>query len=285
MTFSQTWANAASLASSPPPIAAISAVMHVPIFAPSMTAIPASSPRTLEVRNPIAIPVIAVLDWIMAVMRAPAAMPTRICSFKDKRSLWTASTDVRGSDNASNPFIAVKTDAMPRRTIPALLQTTFLVKINIPPAIAIGIRIFPKSKVINSVLNVVPIFVPNIIPIDWGKVRILAEINPIAKTMTVELLWRTAVTNVPVAIPLNGVLVNFWSSRFSRFPEILNIPILIMVIPKMNSPMHKQNKTMYFTASTPFTSLWPVRGENDSFFLYGRRLGLLNRDYFKKDGH
>lgn len=70
-TLSQTWANAASLDSFPPPMEAIRAVIHVPIFAPRTIAIPASSCKEPVNRKLMAIPVIAVLDWIMAVMIVP----------------------------------------------------------------------------------------------------------------------------------------------------------------------------------------------------------------------
>jgi hypothetical protein len=90
----------------------------------------------------------------------------------------------------------------------------------IAPMTASGTMAASISKVINSVLKVVPILVPRIIPIDCGKVIIFAEIKPIVMTITAVLLCRRAVMNVPVNMPLKGVLVSLISQDLSFSAEI-----------------------------------------------------------------
>jgi hypothetical protein len=103
----------------------------------------------------------------------------------------------------------------------------------------------------SSVLKVVPILVPRMIPIDCGNVRILADISPIVMTMTEELLWRRAVTAVPVSIPFSGVRVNFINHIFNLSPDRLKSPILIMVMPKINKLMQIANNRICSILFTP----------------------------------
>lgn len=78
---------------------------------------------------------------------------------------------------------------------------------------------------------------------------IFAEIKPIVMTMTAVLLCNNAVTKVPVTIPFSGVLVSFVSHPFNLFPDKLNNPNLIMVMPKINNKINKINNTMYSMSS------------------------------------
>lgn len=152
--------------------------------------------------------------------------------------------EVNGTASISNPFIAAKTEEIPNSSIPILLAFLFLNKISRAPQIAKGTRTLSILNVINSVLKVVPIFVPSIIPIDCGNVIILAEINPIVITITAVLLCRSAVMNVPVSIPFSGVLVNLINQPFNLFADKLNRANLIMVIPKINNKMQRTNNSM-----------------------------------------
>lgn len=113
--------------------------------------------------------------------------------------------------------------------------------ISIAPTIAIGTSNESISKVMNSVVIVVPIFVPRIIPIDCLKVMTLAEIKPIVITITAELLCKIPVTRVPTNNPLNGVLVNLISQRSRDWAEALNRPVLNRVIPKINNNIKRIN--------------------------------------------
>jgi hypothetical protein len=175
--------------------------------------------------------------------------------------------EVNGCANSSKPFIAVNTAAIPKMSIPILRTFLLLKKMRKAPVIANGTRILSKLNVIHSVLNVVPIFVPKIIPIDWGNVMILAEIRPIVMTMTAVLLCKRAVINVPVNIPFNGVLVSFISQSLNLSADKLNNPILIIVIPKINKRINKINNSMYSMSFSPSFIHCMVREKRTCQFL------------------
>lgn len=80
---------------------------------------------------------------------------------------------------------------------------------------------------------------------------IFAEIKPIVMTMTAVLLCNNAVTKVPVTIPFSGVLVSLVSHPFNLFPDKLNNPNLIMVMPKINNKINNINNSMYSMSSPP----------------------------------
>jgi hypothetical protein len=151
--------------------------------------------------------------------------------------------------------MAVKTEAIPNTVMPMLRVFLFWNKMRIAPMTASGAMAASISKVINSVLKVVPILVPRIIPIDCGKVIIFAEISPIVMTITAVLLCRRAVMNVPVSIPFNGVLVSLISQDLSFSADILNNPIRMIFMPKINNKIQKINKTIYCMSQPLFHSM------------------------------
>lgn len=102
----------------------------------------------------------------MAVMTAPVKILKRILSFMERIKLLMNGSAVNGLARSSKPFIDVKTEAIPKVTIPMLLIFIGLKKVSNAPMIASGTKTLSRLKVISSVLKVVPILVPKMIPID-----------------------------------------------------------------------------------------------------------------------
>lgn len=200
-------------------------------------AIPVSKSIVPAVRKPIMIPVVAVLDWIMAVMTMPAKTAYRWLSSNARSRRLICSTFFSVPAKYSNPLMAANTQEIPNKTNPILRGLFFLNRTRMLPAIANGIRYASILKVINSVVKVVPIFVPSIIPIDCGKVSSLAETNPIVMIITAELLCKTAVIKVPMITPFQGAFVNLTSHLFNESAERFMRPDLNNVIPYMNKPI------------------------------------------------
>ncbi len=136
-----------------------------------------------------------------------------------------------------NPPIAAKMAEMPMSDIPKLLGKTLGMKQSRAPQMTPGMIHLSNVKLMNSAVRVEPIFVPSIIPIVCGKVKLPAETSPTVMTMTAELLWRTPVKRVPAINPFHGLSVTFARKVFSAAPDILNSPIRNTDIPARNIAM------------------------------------------------
>ena len=84
--FTRTWTSAARHASRDLPIAARTAVIAVPIFAPRMIAIPVSSSSSPLAPITMTMPVVALDDCTRPVNTAPISRPTRGELFSANRS-------------------------------------------------------------------------------------------------------------------------------------------------------------------------------------------------------
>ena len=230
-TLSQTWANAVNLASLPAPTLANKPVTHVPILAPNIMIIAISKGKIPAFKKLIAIPVTTVLDCIIAVIRTPTKKAYRICWSSKSNICFMTGVFVKGVASLSNPTIAAKIPPNPIRTKPVLLIHMILkIRQQIPVRIN-GITKLDKSKEMNPNVNVVPIFVPKIIPIVCGNTSNLVETKPMVIIITAELLCKMLVTIMPANIPLVGVCVTFFNHRSSFFPEIAKSPMRIHVMP------------------------------------------------------
>jgi hypothetical protein len=107
-----------------------------------------------------------------------------------------------------------------------------------------------KAK--NSTVTVVPIFVPRIIPMERLNVNCPAAIKPIVITITAELLCKMAVTIIPKISPFKGESFNFYNHLFIRSPDMLNNPILKMVIPAKNKIIKRTNIKIESKSITPW---------------------------------
>ena len=131
---------------------------------------------------------------------------------------------------------------IPISDIPMLLGNAFGMKQRKAPLTTPGMIQRSREKVMNSAVKVDPIFVPRIIPIVCGNVKLPAETRPTVMTITAELLCRIPVKMVPAKKPFHGLSVTFERKVFNAAPDILNSPIRKTDIPAKNIAMNKRNK-------------------------------------------
>src|SRR5690606_8406 len=120
-----------------------------------------------------------------------------------------------------------------------------------------------------SAVNVVPIFVPRIIPIDCLKVKYPVAINPTTRTITAELLWIIAVMIMPVNKPFIGLFVKRISHTLNLSPVRLYKPVLITVIPNKKMAINTANNDISSIIYLhPYHIVWTRLLENDYLDLF-----------------
>ena len=140
----------------------------------------------------------------------------------------------------------VKRMPKPRKISPKVLLLPRLMNIiRIMPTMAASgasvvglnnsIRTFPLEfrsiKRMICAVMVVPILAPKTILTDCFRLRIPAAIRPTVSTIVAVELCITAVTSIPVIIPINGFCVSLPSAFFSASPEEFFKPSLMTSMP------------------------------------------------------
>ena len=214
------------------PILESNAVTQVPIFCPMIIGIAALYPTAPVIHSACRIPTDAEEDWISAVSKSPASIPSM--GLENLVSIpvnsGTSASGFTAALIVSMPNIST---AKPSITVATLFGLSFLENIRIPTATIarigekeVGLHICTKNEELSipvmpriHAVIVVPILAPMMMPTACCSFMMPELTKPTTMTVVADEDWITAVTPAPTSTALNGLFVSF-SRMLSNFPPL-----------------------------------------------------------------
>ena len=232
------WAMAACLATRLAEMAANCAVMVVPMLEPMARATAVYRSTSPLPARTMMMPVQAELLWMMTVANMPTRMaprtafggmmPSTGAHWKYLKAVWMNASSRRVPFIMSMPR---KRKPKPMTTCPQWLTVRWRLKFITSPMMMAGKMTELILKATNCPVIVVPIWAPQMMPMDCSRFRSPAFTKPTTITVVAAEDWITEVTPTPVSTATNRFLAKRRRMERILVPATFCKPSLIKVMP------------------------------------------------------